>query len=93
MCLLIKNIDLLILHQLYDDNQHKDSADPPLTAIGLILLVIRAGLEPDTVLDGIDNLTSFKLGIRVPFPHYAHLIKKEEGGIQPTVTAFMACSH
>ena len=26
--------------------------------------VIRAGLEPDTVLDGVDDLTSFKLGIR-----------------------------
>jgi hypothetical protein len=28
--------------------------------------VIRAGLEPDTVQDGVDNLTSFEFGTWVP---------------------------
>ena len=44
--------------------------------------VVRAGLEPDTAQDGLDNLTTSRtqmvmgrgvLGTREPFPHYAHL--------------------
>ena len=38
----------------------------PKTVEYLLLIVVRAGLEPDTVLDGLDNLTDLGPSLITP---------------------------